>query len=84
MSAQSPARSLPVLEASPVEQAAEMVEDFVLQRSLEALGRITFEQSDAKPTLSTEEAVTMAASLTEQSRLVDEEISRYLAVQKRD
>ena len=85
MSSQSTARSLPVLEASPLEQAAELVEDFVLQQSLASLDKLVAapaEQAAGPGAL--DEALAMAAALRDQSRLVDEEISRDLGVQQRD
>ena len=94
MSAPSTARSLPSLGASPLEQAAELVEDFVLQRSLAALDGLKAGPARAQgpqaldaaalDAAALDEALALATSLTEQSRLVDEEIARYLEVRQAD
>ena len=84
MSSQSTARNLPHLGASPVEQAAELVEDFVLQRTLETLAGLNAASKPAESPQALGEAFALAASLTEQSRLVDEEIARYLEVRQAD
>lgn len=84
MSSQSTARSLPTLEASPLDQAADLVDEFALQRSLEALSQLTAVRPQAKSPRSLDEVAAMAESLADQCRLVDEEIARYLAVQQKD
>ena len=84
MSSPSTARALPALEASPLEQAAELVEDFVLERGLEALDRLHAAPTPLQGPEALAEAAAMARSLTEQSRLVDQEIARYLKLGQQD
>ena len=78
MSSQTPLLKISVDEPTKLDEAAELVEDFALEASLEALASLPriSEAEDARAVVAA--AREQAMALTEQSRLVEEELAGYL------
>lgn len=84
MSSPTTARKPPILEAGPLEQAAELVEGFALPRSLAALDGLAAESPQSQRLAALDEAAAAADALADECRLIDEEISRYLELRAKD
>jgi hypothetical protein len=78
MSSPTPLLKFPVHEPTTLDQAADLVEDFALQTSIDALAALprAGQEEDSRAVIAA--AREQALALTEQSRLVEEELARFL------
>ena len=81
MSQPIPLLQLPSHEPTTTDQAAALVEDYALQSSVEALTALP--QSRESDPETVEALREQACALTEQCRLVEEELARFLAAAPR-